>query len=54
MGFVTVLTGLLMIVLGVGSLAMRRPLLPEILPDEVAMATIPFGVMIALIGLILF
>ena len=54
MGILTVLTGLILIALGLGSVVLRRPLLPELVPSEVAMATVPFGVIIALLGFVLF
>lgn len=51
MGILTAIVGLGMIVIGAGSLGLRRSLLPEINPVEAALATIPFGLVTLFIGL---
>jgi hypothetical protein len=53
MGILTILCGVLMLALGLGSVVGRRALLPELKPSEVALVTVPFGVVIMVIGLII-
>ena len=51
MGIITILFGVALLALGLGSLALRRPLLPELRPGEVALATVPFGLITLVVGL---
>ena len=53
MGILTILCGVLMLALGLGSVVGKRALLPELKPSEVALVTLPFGVVITVIGLII-
>lgn len=53
MGILTILCGLLMLGLGLGSAITKRALLPELKPSEVMLATVPFGVIITVIGVII-
>lgn len=53
MGILTILCGLLMLGLGVGSLVTKRALLPELKPNEVVMVTVPFGLVITVVGFII-
>ena len=52
MGPLTALVGLYLTVLGVLGLTGRRPL-PEITGRETALATLPFGLLLVVIGLII-
>ena len=53
MGILTILCGLLMLGLGLGSVVTKRALLPELKPGEVMLATVPFGLVITVIGVII-
>jgi hypothetical protein len=53
MGILTILCGVLMLVLGFGSLLTKRALLPELKPGEVTLVTVPFGLIITVIGFII-
>jgi hypothetical protein len=53
MGILTILCGVLMLALGLGSMMSKRALLPELKPSEVVLVTVPFGVVITVIGLII-
>jgi hypothetical protein len=53
MGILTILCGVLMLGLGLGSVMTKRALLPELKPNEVALVTVPFGVVITVIGFII-
>lgn len=53
MGIATILCGLLMLGIGLGSLVQKKSLLPEIKPSEAALATIPMGLVILVIGIII-
>lgn len=52
MGPITVLTGLYLTILGVLGLAGRRPL-PVVPGREAALATLPFGLLLVVLGLII-
>lgn len=53
MGILTILCGVLMLGLGVLGLVRKQSLLPEIKPSEAALATIPMGLVITVIGIII-
>jgi hypothetical protein len=53
MGIITILCGLAFVVLGAGSLITRRSMLPELEPGEAALTTLPFGVIVVVIGIII-
>jgi hypothetical protein len=53
MGILTILCGVLMLAIGAGSLVQKKSLLPEIKPSEAALATIPMGLVILVIGIII-
>lgn len=52
MGILTVLCGVAMIVMGVVGLVRRKSTLPELQPLESLVVLVPFGVIIAVIGVI--
>jgi hypothetical protein len=53
MGILTVLCGVIMIAMGVLSLARRKSALPELQPMESVVVLVPFGVIITIIGIII-
>lgn len=53
MGILTILCGVLMLAIGAGSLIQKKSLLPEIKAGEAALATIPMGLVILVIGIII-
>jgi hypothetical protein len=53
MGILTVLCGIFMLAIGLGGLVRKQSLLPEIKPSEAALVTIPMGVVITMIGIII-
>jgi hypothetical protein len=53
MGILTILCGVLMLGLGLVGLARKQSLLPEIKPSEAALATIPMGLVILVLGIII-
>ncbi|MFN3265898.1 MAG: hypothetical protein ACK41E_03565 [Deinococcales bacterium] len=53
MGVLTILCGLLMLGLGIVGLVRKQSLLPEVKPSEAALATIPMGLVITIIGIII-
>ncbi|NJK43894.1 MAG: hypothetical protein HC933_06050 [Pleurocapsa sp. SU_196_0] len=53
MGILTILCGLVMVVMGAVSLARRKSTLPELQPLESFVVLVPFGVIIAVIGVII-
>jgi hypothetical protein len=53
MGILTVLCGVFMLAIGLGGLVRKQSLLPEIKPSEAALVTIPMGVVITMIGIII-
>jgi heme/copper-type cytochrome/quinol oxidase subunit 1 len=53
MGILTVLCGIAMIVLGVVGMVRRKSTLPELQPLESLVVLVPFGVIIAVIGVII-
>ena len=52
MGILTALCGVAMIVMGVVGLVRRKSTLPELQPFESLVVLVPFGVIIAIIGVI--
>ena len=52
MGILTVLCGVAMIVMGVVGMVRRKSTLPELQPLESLVVLVPFGVIIAIIGVI--
>jgi len=52
MGILTVLCGVAMIVMGVVGLVRRKSTLPELQPLESLVVLAPFGIIIAVIGVI--
>ena len=52
MGILTVLCGVAMIVMGVVGMVRRKSTLPELQPFESLVVLVPFGVIIAVIGVI--
>lgn len=52
MGILTVLCGVAMIVMGVVGMVRRKSTLPELQPLESLVVLVPFGVIIAVIGVI--
>ena len=52
MGILTVLCGVAMIVMGVVGMVRRKSSLPELQPLESLVVLVPFGVIIAIIGVI--
>jgi heme/copper-type cytochrome/quinol oxidase subunit 1 len=53
MGILTILCGVAMIVMGVLGLARRKSTLPELQPIESVVVLVPFGLIIAVIGVII-
>ena len=53
MGIITILCGLAFVAIGAGSLITSRSLLPELKPSEAALTTLPFGVIVVVIGIII-
>ncbi len=53
MGILTVLCGVAMIVMGVVGMVRRKSTLPELQPFESLVVLVPFGVIIAVIGVII-
>jgi hypothetical protein len=53
MGILTILCGVLMLGIGILGLARKQSLLPEIKPSEAALTTIPMGLVILVIGVII-
>ena len=53
MGILTVLCGVAMIVMGVVGMVRRKSTLPELQPLESLVVLVPFGVIIAVIGVII-
>jgi uncharacterized membrane protein YidH (DUF202 family) len=53
MGILTILCGVAMIVMGALSFARRKSTLPELQPLESVVVLVPFGVIIAIIGVII-
>jgi hypothetical protein len=53
MGILTILCGVMMLALGLGSVVTKRALLPELKPTEVVLVTVPFGLVITVIGFII-
>lgn len=53
MGIITILCGLAFIVIGVTSLITHRSLLPELKPNEAALTTLPFGVIVLFVGIVI-
>ncbi len=53
MGILTVLCGVFMLAIGLGGLVKKQSLLPEIKPSEAALVTIPMGLVILVLGIII-
>jgi hypothetical protein len=53
MGILTILCGAIMLVLGIGGYVRKQSLLPEIKVSEAALVTVPFGLIITVIGIII-
>jgi heme/copper-type cytochrome/quinol oxidase subunit 1 len=53
MGILTILCGVIMIAMGVLSLARRKSTLPELQPMESVVVLVPFGAIITIIGIII-
>ncbi len=53
MGILTVLCGVLMLAIGLVGVAKKQSLLPEIKPSEAALVTIPMGLVILVLGIII-
>ncbi len=53
MGILTILCGIIMLAIGVFGLVRKQSLLPEIKAGEAALATLPMGFFILLIGIII-
>lgn len=53
MGILTILCGVLMLAIGAFGLARKQSLLPEIKAGEAALATIPMGLVILALGIII-
>jgi multisubunit Na+/H+ antiporter MnhG subunit len=53
MGILTMLCGVLMVGIGLVGLVREQSVLPEIKPNEAALTTIPMGLVILVIGVII-
>ena len=53
MGILTVLCGVLMLAIGLVGVVKKQSLLPEIKPSEAALVTIPMGLVILVLGIII-
>jgi hypothetical protein len=53
MGILTIVSGLVLIMIGLGSLITRRSLLPELEPGEAALAGLPFGLITLFLGIVI-
>ena len=53
MGILTVFCGVLMLAIGLVGVVKKQSLLPEIKPSEAALVTIPMGLVILVLGIII-